>query len=96
MRNHDRSYMMHQEIQHRIQYLPLSEQHANYDKHQTKLTLHVYVCSIHTGGEGGDGNEEELPVGNALVLLLPLLHGAAGAAIVVHLGRRRLSHQRRR
>jgi hypothetical protein len=30
------------------------------------------------------------------VLLLPLLHGAAGAAIVVYLGRRRLSHQRRR
>ena len=44
-----------------------------------------------TRGEGGDGNEEQLLVGNALAALLLAVHGAAGAAVVVHL-RRRLSH----
>jgi len=47
-----------------------------------------------TRGEGGDGNEEQLLVGNALAALLLAVHGAAGAAVVVHLGwrRRRFPH----
>jgi len=42
-----------------------------------------------TRGEGGDGNEEQLLVGNALEALLLAVHGAAGAAVVVHLRWRR-------
>ena len=47
-----------------------------------------------TRGEGGDGNEEQLLVGNALAALLLVVHGAAGAAVVVHLRwrRRRFPH----
>lgn len=50
---------------------------------------YIYVQTYSTGGEGDDGNEEQLLVRNAPAALLLPVHGAARAAVVVNLCRRR-------
>ena len=65
------------------------------------VTIHIVIrynnvillCSwSYTGGNGGDGDKEELFVGDALVGRLLPLYGASGAAVDVHRRRRLLTH----
>lgn len=64
---------------------------------ETESSAWTYV---RTGCEGGGGDEQQLLVGDAGAALLPPVHGAAGAPVVVHLisscGRRLLHFDRLR